>query len=185
MGQNDFYISPNADILEKDIFAIESCWQDFLKNLQQLYKDDEGIDIKIDYSEDILALEELVKRVHERRDYFLRYHKGMQMSEFKEIGLNMFWLMKFQIFRIDCKEIDSKIKFNINEDFALYFMFSALKKMAEKLGLSYDSDKLLGQVYNEILYSLCFRDISKEALGLIVELIANIIIKDLPYKEPE
>lgn len=179
MEKYKFYEMPNSDVLKKDMLVIKECWDSFL----ELYKNEENINCNITYTMDTLALEEMVKRVYERRDYFARYHKGMEMSEFKEIGLYMFWLVKFQVFRINCDEIDSKAKFNINEDFSLYFMLCALKNLANKLQLKYDSFKLQGRVYSEILYSLAFRDLSKEALGLIVELVANIVIRDLPYKK--
>ena len=61
----------------------------------------------------------------------------------------------------------------------MYYMLVALKNLADELKLTYDSEKLSGSLYDEILYSMSFRDISKEALGIMVELVANIVIPDL------
>lgn len=174
------YIPINSDELANQMTDIENCWKNFLGEILQYYKNDKNDEnIEINYTMNTLALREVVERVYQRKDYFKRYHSGMLMSEYKEIGLSMFWISKFKPFNITGHGYDDKIAFNINEDFAMYYMLVALKNLADELKLTYDSEKLSGSLYDEILYSMSFRDISKEALGIMVELVANIVIPDL------
>lgn len=193
VGENN-YIPLNSDELKKNILAIENCWKEFISKVTQEYNKDIEHPIDVEYEVNALSLRELVERVHQRKDYFIRYHNGMKMSEFKEIGLNMFWLAKFKPFNITGNKYEDSVSISINEDFAMFYMLSALKNLSEelrkiyakeieegKLVLLYDSDKLSGNLYDEILYSLCFRDIPKEAMGVLVELVANIVIPDI-YK---
>ena len=65
---------------------------------------------------------------------------------------------------------------------------SETKKLEQILGRKqfkrgYENEFQNVAMYDEILYSLCFRDLSKEAMGLIVELVANVVILDLPVEE--
>ncbi|MBE6678815.1 MAG: hypothetical protein E7597_08490 [Ruminococcaceae bacterium] len=184
MANANVYVPINSDDLAKRMVKIEDCWKDFLGKMLKYYSN-ESKDIELDYSVNVLALREVVERVYQRKDYFKRYHSGMRMSEYKEIGLTMFWISKFKPFNITGHGYDDKIAFNINDDFAMYYMLLALKNLAEELKLEYNSDKLTGRLYDEMLYSLSFRDISKEALGILVELVANIVILNLPGESEE
>lgn len=190
MKRDSFLI--NSDELGNGMKEIQECWERFISNITQLYNKKAGKNIQVNYTVNAVALKECVKRVHQRRDYFRRYHNGMEMSEYKEIGLNMFWLMKLHPFDITGDDYEDIVAFNINEDFAMFYMLSALKKLAEELRkqhnkyiqngriqLIYDTERLSEDLYDEILYSLCFRDVSKEALGIIVELVANIVVPDI------
>lgn len=176
------YVPINSDELTKRMVSIEDCWKKFINKLMKYYEDN-GNTSKIEYSINTVAIREIVERVYQRKDYFDRYHSGMEMSEYKEIGLYMFWLSKFKPFCMTGLGYDDKVAFNINEDFIMFYMLSALKNLAEEMNLEYNSDKISGKLYDEILYSLCFRDLSKEAMGLIVELVANVVILDLPVEE--
>lgn len=181
-----------SDALQKGTNDILNCWEDFISRAKTEYNKSSIKFVKWGYAVDNLALKEIVERVHQRKDYFFRYHFNMQMSEFKEIGLNMFWLTKFHPFRILDENIEAQDAFGINEEFAMFYMLSSLKNFALELqevnradiekgeyDLQYNPDLLTGNLYDEILYSLSFRDISKEAFGIIVELVAHIVIPDL------
>ncbi len=181
MNRNKYssYIPLDSEKTKKQMLAIEKCWKSYLSEVTSLQGGNVNITMP-EYSVDVLALREIVERVYQRKDYFIRFHSGMVMSEYKEIGLNMFWITKFKPFRILNNSLDEETSFRANEDFAMYYMLTALKNLSKKLGLKYDSDRISANLYSELLYTLCFRDISKEAIGIIVELIANIVIIDLP-----
>lgn len=179
--RSNSYAPINSEKLAKQMQVIEDCWSTYLSEITALQSNNTQLKVP-QYSVDIVALREIVERVYQRKDYFIRFHSGMLMSEYKEIGLYMFWISKFKPFRILDLNFNKHTSFRANEDFAMYFMLSALKNLANKLGLKYNSDNISGNLYGEILYSLCFRDLSKESLGIIVELVANIVISDLPTK---
>lgn len=179
-SNNDSYIPISSDDLEKRMEDILNCWKIYFENISKKYQEIEQLKAPIEYSVNSVALRELVERVYQRRDYFARYHSGLVMSEFKEIGLNMFWISKFKPFHVTNLENIDKFAFEVNDDFAMFHMFTALKELADSLGLAYDSAKIPRTLYYEMSYCLAFRDVSKEALGMIVELIARIVIPDLP-----
>lgn len=178
MSENK-YVHITSQELEERMLAIRDCWGNFFSKMVELYKEEtaeESVDYR--YEVNTEALHEIVDRVYQRDDYFKRYHSGMKMSEYKEIGLNMFWLIKFRPFNVDGKGFNEKFCFDINQEFALHYMFSALEKLAKFQKKKYDSSRISRSLYDELLYSLSFRDISKEAMGIIVELVAKIIIYD-------
>lgn len=176
------YIPINSEDLEKQMVAIEECWKTYFAKISEECKKDEDIG-EIKYSVNSVALREIVERVYQRKDYFVRYHSCLVMSEFKEIGLNMFWISKFKPFHISGKLNIDRLAFDINDDFALFHMFTALKALADRLGCNYDAKKLPFSLYYEMSYCLTFRDLSKESLGLLVELVARIMIPDLPTED--
>lgn len=131
MNKNS-YTPINSEQLEKEMVAIEVCWKTFLKKITNYYHDNNQ-DFKVNYTVNTLALREIVERVYQRKDYFFRYHSGMCMSEYKEIGLNMFWISKFKPFCIFGEGYEEELAFNINDDFALFYMLTALKNLAKKI----------------------------------------------------
>lgn len=188
----DNYIQPSSDELSKEFDNILKCWKDFIDRAKGVYSNDGKESVKWKYDVDDFALKEMVVRVHQRKDYFYRYHSHMSMSEYKEIGLNMFWLTKFHPFRLLGHDYDEMDAFGINEQFAMFYMLSSLRAFSSRLRkkysegieqgkykLEYNSDLLPGDLYDEICYTLTFRDVSKEVLGVLVELVANIVIPDL------
>ena len=193
-NENEYmdYEPPNSDELNAAYTEIMNCWEDFIVRAKDVYAADKKLLVKWKYDVDDYALKEMIVRVHQRKDYFYRYHAHMLMSEYKEIGLNMFWLTKFHPFRLLGHNYEDGDAFGINEEFAMFFMLSALKNLSiglqnkykedieqGKYTLEFDSRLLTGDLYDEIRYTLSFRDVSKEVLGVLVELIANIVIPDL------
>lgn len=175
--KEDKYIHITSQELEERMMAIRNCWLQFFSKMVELYKEEtKAEDVEVQYEVNTEALHEMVDRVYQREDYFRRYHSGMKMSEYKEIGLNMFWLAKFKPFNVDGKGFNEKFSFDINQEFIMYYMFVALEKLAKIQKKRYDSERISRALYDELIYSLSFRDISKEAMGIIVELVANIVI---------
>lgn len=173
------YTPITSQELEERMNAIRNCWLIFFSEMVKQYKEiKKENDINIEYRLNTEALKEIVDRVYKREDYFIRYHSGMKMSEYKEIGLYAFWIYKFQPFEAYGDNIDEKFCFKINQEFAVYYIFVALKNLAQIQKRKYNSTGISKALYDEIIYCVTFRDISKEAMGLIVELIANIVISE-------
>ncbi len=138
---------------------------------------DESVELKnnINY----IGLKEVVNRVFQRYDYFYHFHNGMHMSEYKEIALYAFWLVKLKPFSLELPEKYSPFALKINEEFAVYFILTALAEVANTIDLKFNNKHITKELYNEMVYTLLFRDVSKEALSLIVELLAHCVIEGI------
>lgn len=106
------------------------------------------------------------------------------MSECKEVALICFWYIKLHpICAVDKSVLENDIKYldSINEKLAVYYIIVSLQAMLESRGLSAQKlDELPPKYIKELVYSFTYRDISKEALILLVESIALLLGLD-PY----
>ena len=120
------------------------------------------------------ALLSVITKVDQRRQYFEVFHH-LNMSEYKEAALHSFWYVKLRPVNIKTddtgglpQEYDC-----INEKIAVYII---LKTLRAALNAKQMSDKKLDELptkyINELIYSFTYRDISKEALIMLVESIA-------------
>lgn len=177
------YIQLKSDEMEQKISLILDLWHDFLqktvltyvskcKKRRQHCESLENCDTKEIYCVNIVALREIFERTHQREDYFERYHNKLQMSNFKEIGLIAFWISKLKPFYLKEGYFDDVFNLKINEEFALYFIFNAIARYAKEQGYEYSLKRINSELYNELLYTMQYRDLSKEAFGCIVELIS-------------
>lgn len=128
-------------------------------------------------------------KVDQRKQYFRFFH-NLNMSDFKEVALNCFWYIKLHplslIHRPDeDKELQDEKQWEyraINEKFAAYFILSELRALIKvQNGDERKMDLLTDQYIYELIYTLTFRDISKEALILLVETMA-VLLGLNPYK---
>ena len=127
-------------------------------------------------SSDLLLI---IRKVDQRKHYFKEFH-NIAMSELKEISLLCFWLIKFKPYRIE-NDSDS-LHDSINEKFCVYLIIYTIRnilrlKKLDESPINYFSEEYI----YELTYSLKFRDISKEALILLVETIA--IMCGITYKK--
>lgn len=177
------YVELKSDEMQTKINLIIGLWDDFLKNTIPAYVEEcESLKKNhFDFGEEdyknvgyinVMALSEVFERVHQRADYFERYHKKLKMSNFKEIGLIAFWIVKLKPFRLKENYFDEYFDFKANEEFALHFIFNSIAQYAKELGKSYDINRIDSDLYNELLYTMQYRDLSKEAYGAIVELLS-------------
>lgn len=133
------------------------------------YKEDE-------VSVNIITLSRIIDKVHQRERYFSYFH-SIKMSELKQIALNCFWIIKLHPIDvvIDISE-NTQFEFrSINEKFAVYYLISHLKTIyAEKTDIREAISNFFDDSYlHELVYTFTFRDISKEAMILLVETIAK------------
>ncbi len=173
------YIALNSDEKEKKTTLILGIWEKFLESTKSGYIKEFGNDDTINrlslselYDVNMFALREVFERTHQREDYFDRYHDKLIMSNFKEIGLIAFWIVKFKPFQLNTQYFNEAYALRINEEFALYYIFTTLSQYAKNKGKKFSLKRIHKDLYNELLYSMQYRDLSKEAYGCIVELIS-------------
>lgn len=134
---------------------------------------------------DETAVMAIIAKVHQRGKYFEYFH-GLNMSECKEVALTSFWIIKLRPICAVSKEVnceDIKVFNAINEKLALYYIIITLQGMLETEQLPIKQLNELPQKYiREIVYSFRYRDISKEALILLVESMAVFLGLD-PYNK--
>lgn len=157
-------------------------WKSFIEQSLPKYPNEKSAVsyTKIDgtYSINVMALRELFERVNQREDYFKRYHNNLKMSNFKEIGLIAFWIVKFKPFHLNEGIVDDYFGMRVNEEFALFYIFKTVSKFIEKQNKNRNLNKIPHELYNELIYTMQYRDVSKEAFGCITELLAIAIEQD-------
>lgn len=183
------YIELTSDEMKNKIDLIINLWHEFLKKTIPAYVEEcEALNQKhFPFKDDdfqqvsyinVIGLREIFERVHQREDYFERYHKKLKMSNYKEIGLIAFWIVKLKPFHLKEEYFDEFFDFRVNEEFALYFIFNSIAQYAKELNKNYSLKKIDPDLYNELLYTMQYRDLSKEAYGAIVELLSVSTISD-------
>ena len=171
------YQALTSEEKQEKIRLILKIWEDYLRVTIPNYLERDIISIaeqsRLDmlYEVNVFALSEIFERTHQREDYFDRYHRGLKMSNFKEIGLIAFWLSKFKPFTLHTKYFNEEFACRVNEEFALYYVFATLAALSKKKGKDFDVSRINAELYNELLYSMQYRDLPKEAYGCLVELI--------------
>ena len=145
-------------------------WENHKSTIERFIKNN-NFDPKQVYINKNIVLE-IIAKVDQRKKYFQYYH-GLDMSEFKEVSLIAFWYIKLRPICIsgdyldlrETKEFDA-----INEKLALFYILKTYRKMLIDKQLSTKVlDDLPKEYIQELLYSFEFRDISKEALILLIE----------------
>lgn len=129
------------------------------------------------------AVVSVITKVDQRKEYFKFFH-GLNMSEYKEAALIAFWYIKLQPIKLrseqfthkGLKEYDA-----INEKLAVYCILRTLRIMLYKSNKPTDElDSLSKKYIKELIYTFTYRDISKEALILLMETMAVFLGLD-PY----
>lgn len=111
----------------------------------------------------ISALRDIIVRVHKRKHYFRVFHNEMITSEYKETALYCYWFLKLRPLWIDPS---NKCSERINEKFAMHLYISLLKKYNVDIS---PEDGINRLHIRELMYSFRFRDITKEAMILMLE----------------
>ena len=161
------YRSLEVTEINSEISELEFVWVNFLKNYE-----------KTPYNEFLLNkddLFEVVVRVDKRKDYYYYFHEidDDDMSEYKEVALKSYWIIKLRPFHMINHLSD--LHEYVNEWFALYLIFSILHRELQKEG---NLLKLPSKRYmNDLLYSMKYHDITKEAMIDIVESLAENYVK--------
>lgn len=129
-------------------------------------------DIIIDES----ALFQIITKVDQRKQYFLFFHH-LDVSDFKELALNCFWIIKLKpiVSKQPIEDDEKQMAFSsINEKFVVYYIIKEFRALLDVNRLPQIAlDKMFNDEYiYELIYSFTYRDISKEAMILLMETIA-------------
>lgn len=134
------------------------------------------------------SLYEIINKVKQRKEYFQIFH-SINISEFKQIALIVFWVIKLKPiflryndemneddFEIDNPQVDYV---SVNEAFGIYIIINGLRSLLENSSNNSSNERITGfftkEYVNELRYTLYYRDISKEAMILLVETIAKAV----------
>lgn len=148
----------------------------------------EGFLSENEYQQDYLFVNEdavlsVITKVDQRKEYFKFFH-GLNMSEYKEAALIAFWYIKLRPINLRSKEFAEKSLKEydaINEKLAVYYILKTLRIMLYNNGKSPNElDSLSKKYINELIYTFTYRDISKEALIMLIETMAVFLELD-PY----
>jgi len=163
MNENFRYEALTKELLQLD-------WAKHKKIIEQFIGNNK-------YSSDCLYVNHdtvmsIIAKVNQRKKYFEYFH-GLDMSEFKETALISFWYIKMKPICLKDKKVDDNNLDAINERLALYYIISNFRHVLKERKMSEKAlDALPEEYINELIYSFTFRDISKEAMILLVESIA-------------
>lgn len=174
MADKKYYQHMKEDKIRKEIDRFEQIARAFIQSNGYNHKK-----IHIDES----AVFQIISKVDQRKEYFKFFHH-LDISDFKELALNCFWIIKLRPLRYDDSDSEEPQKLNfesLNDKLALYMLIKKLRALAndeqqEKIDCLFSS-----QYVYELLYSFTYRDISKEAMILLVETMA-IAVGFQPYK---
>lgn len=128
---------------------------------------------------------QIITKVDQRKKYFQFFHH-LDISDFKELALYCFWIIKLKPLFLIKKDAtdDDKLAFeSINEKLALYKIINKFKSLSkDDLQRQRIDDFFTMEYMYELIYSFTYRDISKEALTLLIETIANAL-GFVPYQK--
>jgi hypothetical protein len=128
----------------------------YLRNLSDVLKFDTS---KISLS--IQVMIEIIERVEKRRVYFHIFYEGCKMGELNEGALFCYWILKLHPF--SCPGIDSDV---LNAKIALCLFINTVYYYSNT------NEKITGispQYLNDVYYSFRYRDLSKEALMIMIQ----------------
>lgn len=132
-----------------------------------------------DYDEDHFAINKatiysIITKIDQRKHYFKVFHK-LKISEYKEVALLAFWYVKLRPLSIRSQDgVNQESSVNtINEKLAVYHIFTILRSNLKFHNLDEAPlDNLQEEYVEELIYSLMYQDLAKEALILLVESMA-------------
>lgn len=147
---------------------IESFWQ-FVKVEDSSIYDAQNLTSTSDVNINLRNLAEVISRTYKRKEYYRYFHNIDKVSELKETALNSFWIIKLKPFTV--LSDTSPLRPSVNEKFALNLILSQIQYLLNSKGKDFHMpDKCFIQ---DTLYSFKYRDLSKEAMMLFVDSVAN------------
>jgi len=175
MANNTHYEHLSEGAIRKEIDRFELIAQAFIESNNY-----DPQKIHIDES----AVFQIISKVDQRKDYFTFFHQ-LNISDFKELALNCFWIIKLRPLWYDDSDSDEQQKLNfesLNDKFALYMLIKKFRSLANDEQQEKIDHLFSHQYMYELIYSFTYRDISKEAMILLVETMA-LALGFQPYKQ--
>jgi hypothetical protein len=115
------------------------------------------------------VLYEIFTRIEKRRVYFHIYHKGMEMGEINEGALLCFWILKLMPFHmkgISASLLNTKIAYIVFVNLLHYVVNKSNKNAGAGPKLHIN---IKNKLMDDMLYTFQYRDLSKEAIMVLVE----------------
>jgi hypothetical protein len=106
---------------------------------------------------------EIIERIWKRKIYFQVFHNVNGLNELKESSLYCFWILKLQPFAW----MNDKPNYELNALIALWLFTNGLKFYAAKVRKKVNLSK---NIIENLYYSFRFRDLSKEAIMDLAEI---------------
>ena len=147
--------------LKNEMEALIDDFYDFIET-----EDSSLNDSDIDINQRNLA--ESITRKYKRQEYYRYFHNIENISELKETAILCFWILKLKPFTV--LKDDSPLRASVNEKFVLNIILATIKYILELSGKSFDMPTR-GYI-QDVVYSLKYRDLSKEAMILFVDSLA-------------
>ena len=117
-------------------------------------------------------LPRIILRVDKRESYFLAFHEGTRINEIKQAALTAYWILKFKPFMVNTSNPDHSYHFaRINEGFAAFYILSTCTQYAIEKGI--EPKQMTKRLQDELLYAFNYWDLSKEAVIMMAETIAE------------
>jgi hypothetical protein len=112
----------------------------------------------------------ICEKVWQRHVYFEVFHNPNGVDELKETSLFCFWILKLHPFYWE-KEKDM-MNYRLNSIIAFLVFSNGLNLYAKEKGWKVNNDS---EIYNDIVYSFMYKDLSKEA---IMDMARCLIIRE-------
>ncbi|MDR3263456.1 MAG: hypothetical protein LBT30_04020 [Clostridiales bacterium] len=157
MIKNNVYIDPEQDdpVIKEKSDAIE-----FVLKQMCIARDFDFANVSINRA----LLRDVLIRVDKRDDYFYIFHERTHINEYKRASITSFWINKLRPFWVSDK-IDENLSKHINEHFCVFYLSTIMQKLSPE----YIADVYFYKNFaDELRYSLTNRDISQEALIVIM-----------------
>jgi len=126
---------------------------------------------------DASIIDEISKRVHQRRNYYLFFH-GKNLIQSRQAAIKAYWILKYRPIRLFPQTTWNKA-FNINVYFAFFILFvQAIGEYfvncpKEIQGIV--ANRILNEYEDEYIRAFSEYDISKEAMMLISDSLKSIV----------
>ena len=111
---------------------------------------------------------ECIERVSKRKFYYKVFHGIEHLAEFKEVALLCFWICKLKPFVVT--NPDSPLCASVNELFCVHIIYCMLEACKQHAANFQYPDKV---TIKNLIYSLKYQDLSKEALIQYMECLAE------------
>jgi hypothetical protein len=156
-----------------------SLYGKFLKNISDVLSVLKGsIPVDIGVCEDTVI--KIIDLVRKRKLYFHVYHNIEDLNELKEISLYCFWILKLQPFYwLDNNgksnhDLNTTITLRLLIKFLYFYVTKINRKNEEENTPAKFNTYLTRSIIQNLYYTFCYRDWSKEA---IMDLVEGLIVK--------
>ena len=148
-----------------DIFSELKMFSSEMKN----FFDESSFPEDVEYYVSRRAMVDMIVRTDKRKAYYYFFH-DMRINECKVAALYAYWVLKYRpITLTDTRYESSHAALCVNEAFAIYIIYAVLRRVHGY------QQRYTGKnsYYDKLMYSFRFRNLSIDAMILLVESISE------------